>query len=241
MAGIPAAQAVEGLRALSRQMREDVFNIAYRAKSGHLGSAFSVIDLLVCLYFHHLRLKPEKPDDPDRDRFILSKGHGCSALYAVLAERGFFQKDDLATCTKDGNRFPGHPSSTLTPGVEASTGSLGHGLGVGVGMALAAKLDERPSRTVGMVSDGECDEGSTWEAMLAASQWKLSLLTCIVDYNKIQSFGRVSDVMELEPFADKWRAFGWHVLEADGHDHQAMLSAIAVADSEQDRPSVIIA
>ncbi|OGJ58119.1 transketolase [Candidatus Peribacteria bacterium RIFCSPLOWO2_12_FULL_55_15] len=241
MAGIPAAQAVEGLRALSRQMREDVFTIAYRAKSGHLGSAFSVIDLLVCLYFHHLRLKPEKPDDPDRDRFILSKGHGCSALYAVLAERGFFPKDDLATCTKDGNRFPGHPSSTLTPGVEASTGSLGHGLGVGVGMALAAKLDERPSRTVVMVSDGECDEGSTWEAMLAASHWKLGGLTCIIDYNKIQSFGRVSEIMELEPFADKWRAFGWHVQEIDGHDHEQILASLAATSLAGSRPHAIIA
>lgn len=229
------------LEAKSRTLRRETFTMVHRAKSGHLGSAFSIVDILVVLYFHRLKIDPANPQDPDRDRFILSKGHGCSAFYVTLAHRGFFSMEVLATYMQDGSTLAGHPSSCMVPGVEASTGSLGHGLGIGLGMALAAKRDGRPFRTFVLISDGECDEGSTWEAILAAPQWQLSSLTCIVDYNKIQSFGRVSDVMELEPFADKWRAFGWHVLEADGHDHEAMLSAIAAADQETKRPSVIIA
>ena len=139
----------------------------------------------------------------------------------------------LKTYIQDGSMLAGHPSSQMVPGVEGSTGSLGHGLGIGAGMALVAQRDEKTYRTFVVLSDGECDEGSTWEGILAASQWKLAQLTCIVDYNKIQSFGRVSEEMELEPFADKWRAFGWNVLEADGHDHQALLTAIAAADKEK--------
>lgn len=233
--------SLEELREKSRVLRQDIFTMAHRAKSGHLGSAFSIVDILVTLYFHRLRIDPGNPAHPERDRFILSKGHGCAALYVALAHRGFFPMDVLATYIQDGGTLAGHPSSRMVPGVEASTGSLGHGLSMGVGMALAAKRDGKAYRTFVLVSDGECDEGSTWEAVLVASHWKLSSLSCIVDYNKIQSFGRVRDVMELEPFADKWRAFGWHVQETDGHDHAALLSAVAAADGERERPSVIIA
>ena len=233
--------SIADLQEKSRLLRTDIFTMAHRAKSGHLGSAFSIVDILAVLYFHRLKIDPAHPSDPARDRFILSKGHGCSALYVTLAHRGFFPPELLKTYIQDGSTLAGHPSSQLVPGVEASTGSLGHGLGIGLGMALSAKRDGKNYRTFVVLSDGECDEGSTWEAMLAASQWKLSLLTFIVDYNKIQSFGRVSEVMELEPFADKWRAFGWNVLEADGHDHANLLAAIAAADQEKERPSVIIA
>ncbi len=233
--------SVAGLQEKSRVLRRDIFTMAHRAKSGHLGSAFSIVDILAVLYFHRLKIDPAHPRDPDRDRLILSKGHGCSALYVALAHRGFFPTELLTTYLQDGGTLAGHPSSRMVPGVEASTGSLGHGLGIGVGMALAAKRDAKHHRTFVVLSDGECDEGSVWEAILAASHWKLSLLTCIVDYNKIQSFGRVSDVLELEPFAEKWRAFGWHVQETDGHDHAAMLGAVAAADKETERPSVIIA
>src|SRR3989344_4049766 len=233
--------SVADLKEKSRILRRDIFTMAHRAKSGHLGSAFSIVDILTVLYFHRLQIDPAHPLDSDRDRFILSKGHGCSALYVTLAHRGFFPMELLKTYIQDGSTLAGHPSSHMVPGVEASTGSLGHGLGIGAGMALAAQRDEKNYRTFVVLSDGECDEGSTWEGILAASQWKLAQLTCIVDYNKIQSFGRVSEVMELEPFADKWRAFGWNVLEADGHDHQALLTAIAAADKEKERPSVIIA
>lgn len=229
------------LQEKSRILRRAIFTMAHRARSGHLGSAFSIVDILTILYFHRLAIDPAHPQDPDRDRFILSKGHGCAALYVALAHRGFFPMELLITYLQDGSTLAGHPSSRMVPGVEASTGSLGHGLSMGVGMALAAKRDGKAYRTFVLISDGECDEGSTWEATLAASHWRLSSLTCIVDYNKIQSFGRVRDVMELEPFADKWRAFGWNVQEADGHDPAAMLGAIAAADKEKERPSVIIA
>lgn len=236
-----AAFSPAELRGKSRAIRQSVLTLAHAKQIGHLGSAFSIVDLLVCLYFGYLRLDPQSPRDPDRDRFILSKGHGCSSLYAVLAERGFFPKEELQTFVQDGSRLPAHPSSLLLPGVEASTGSLGHGLNIGSGMALAARMDGRDYRTVVLVSDGECDEGSTWEAALAASHWRLGSLTCIVDYNKIQSFGRVSEVMALEPFADKWRAFGWHVQEARGHAHREIQEALAQTERHPHQPSVIIA
>lgn len=241
MAEPKAAFSPVELRGKSQEVRRDVLTLAHAKQVGHLGSAFSVVDLLVCLYFGYLRLDPQRPRDPDRDRFILSKGHGCSALYAVLAERGFFPKEELQTFVQNGSRLPAHPSSLLLPGVEASTGSLGHGLSIGLGMALAARMDGGDYRTVVLVSDGECDEGSTWEAALAASHWRLGSLTCIVDYNKIQSFGRVSEVMALEPFADKWRAFGWHVQEVCGHDHREIQEALVQTEKHTNRPRVIIA
>jgi len=228
-------------KSLSTAIRRVTFEMAYRAKCGHLGPAFSIIDILAVLYFQHLRVDPMNPADPRRDRFILSKGHGCSSLYVTLGKRGFFPEKELETFTKDLSRLPGHPSSRMLPGIEASTGSLGHGLNIGLGLALAGKRDRLPYRTVVLVSDGECDEGSTWEAVLAAGHWKLPRLTCIVDYNKIQSFGRTKDVMDLEPFADKWRAFRWHVQEVNGHNHREILGALEAADSEPERPSVIIA
>lgn len=225
----------------STQIRRETFLMCHRAKCGHLGSSFSIVDLLTVLYFHHLHLNPNNPKDSQRDRFILSKGHGCASLYVTLARRGFFPKKELESFIQDGSCFAGHPSSKLVPGIEASTGSLGHGFNIGLGMALTGKRDGKTYRTVVIISDGECDEGSTWEASLAAPQWGLSRLTCIVDYNKIQSFGRTKEVMDLEPFADKWRAFGWHVQEIDGHDHRQIAEALDVADRESTKPSCIIA
>lgn len=237
---VVAGLGIPELQELSRRIRRETFSLAHRNKSGHLGSAFSLVDLLACLYFAWLRIDPKHPKDAGRDRFILSKGHGCSTLYMTLAERGFFPKEQLESFIQNGSIFAGHPSSMLVPGVEASTGSLGHGLGIGLGMALGAKRDQRATRIAVIISDGECDEGSTWEGILAAGHWKLGNLTCIVDYNKIQSFGRVSEVMELEPFADKWRAFGWHVQEVDGHDHAKILTALNNTNNG-DQPRVIIA
>ena len=231
----------EELQALQRSLRREILTMAHRSKSGHLGSALSVVDILLCVYFGHLRYDPQDVRAVDRDRCILSKGHACAAFYVVLAEAGFFPKKELETYLRDGSRLAGHPHLFSPPGTEASTGSLGHGLGLGTGMALAARLDGRDSRTVVVVSDGECDEGSLWEAALAAGSWKLSSLTCIVDCNKIQAFGRTADVLNLEPFADKWRAFGWRVLEVDGHDCAALQSALAEARQPWDRPTVIIA
>lgn len=232
---------LDELRRKSVAIRRDTMNMAHKAKSGHLGSAFSIIDLLTVLYFNFLNINPKNPTDPNRDRFILSKGHGCSALYVTLAKCGFFFESELETFTKNESRLPGHPSSKMLPGIEASTGSLGHGLSIGVGTALAAKRDGRNHRTIVIISDGECDEGAIWEAALTANHWKLNSLTCIIDYNKIQSFGRVEDVMALEPFRAKWEAFGWHVQEIDGHDHAAILCSLEATDGEKARPSLIIA
>lgn len=229
------------LATLSRQVRKAVLTMGHRSHTGHMGSALSPVDILSVLYHAFLRIDPRNPHDPNRDRFILSKGHGCSSLYATLAQRGFFPIEELETFLQDGSRFPGHPSALHVPGVELSTGSLGHGLSVGLGMALAAERDHRPTRTVVLMSDGECDEGSIWEAAMAAGNWGIGSLTCIVDHNKIQSFGRVEDVMDLAPFGDKWAAFRWHVQEVDGHDHVAILAALERAVAETMRPSVIIA
>ena len=240
--------AVRDQRELARQLareskavRRETFTMAYRSKSGHLGSAFSIVDILTVLYGHFLRIDPKNPKNPDRDRFILSKGHGCSSLYVTLARRGFFDPALLETFIQDGSHLPGHPSSMLLPGIEASTGSLGHGLGIGIGMALAGKRDSKTYRTVAILSDGECDEGSTWEGILTAHHWQLGNLIAIVDYNKIQSFGRVSEVMELEPFAAKWQSFGWDTQEVDGHDHSALLAALERAAEDRGQPHVIIA
>lgn len=241
MVATKTALSAAELTSLSTQIRRDTMVMAHRAKSGHLGSAFSIVDVLTVLYFDYLTLDPKNPKDPERDRFILSKGHGCSTLYTTLAKRGFFPEEELTTYIQNGSRFPGHPSSLLLPGIEASTGSLGHGLSLGLGMALAAKRDKKDYRSVVIVSDGECDEGSTWEAILAAGHWETDQLTCIVDYNKIQSFGTTAEIMNLEPFADKWRAFNWHVQEVNGHNHAEIRFALQAADEEKKRPSVIIA
>lgn len=224
----------------SKHIRRETMKMVHRARSGHLGSSFSIIDILTVLYSQYLNVDPKKPDDPKRDRFILSKGHGCSALYVTLAEQGFFPTEQLETYMQDGSTFAGHPCSDLVPGIEVSTGSLGHGLPIGSGMALAAKRDSQSYRTVVLISDGECDEGTTWEAALAANQWGLGNLTCIIDYNKIQSFGRVSEVMELEPLGAKWEAFGWNVQEVNGHNHQQIIQALE-QDSDSNTPRVIIA
>ena len=197
-------------------------------------------DLLAVLYGSVLRVDPARPQDPHRDRFVLSKGHACSALYAVLAERGFFPRELLDTFYLDGTSLAGHVT-TGVPGVEVSTGSLGHGLPVAAGMALALKRDDSPARVFALLSDGECDEGSTWEAALFAPHHRLDNLTVIVDFNKIQSLGTVEEVMRLEPFADKWRAFGWHVREIDGHDLAAVEATLTALPFESGRPSCVIA
>ena len=228
------------LREVCRALRLTVLDMVSRARSSHIGTAYSMIELLAVLYWRALRVRPAEPTWPDRDRFILSKGHGCAALYAVLAERGFFPRDWLATFYQNGTRLAGHATSTV-PGVDLSTGSLGHGLSVATGMALAAKRDGLAHRIFAMLSDGECDEGSTWEPVLFAPHHRLDNLVAIVDYNKIQSLGTVKEVLDLEPFADKWRACGWHVREIDGHDVQAAEKAFATVPFEAGRPSCVMA
>jgi len=197
-------------------------------------------ELLAVLYGKALRVDPKNPQWAERDRFILSKGHGCAGLYAVLAETGFFPIEELDTFYLNGTRLAGHATTTV-PGVEVSTGSLGHGLSVGAGMALAAKRDGQSHRVVVMLSDGECDEGSIWEAVLFAPQHQLDNLVVIVDYNKIQSLGTVKEVMDLDPFAEKWGAFRWAVREIDGHDVDQVSAALDAVPFESGRPSCIIA
>lgn len=228
------------LAPLAKQIRIDALKMIYRARSAHVGGAFSMADLLAVLYGEALRIDPAQPDDPTRDRFVLSKGHACSSLYAVLAARGFFPRELLDTFYQDGTTLAGHVT-TGVPGVELSTGSLGHGLPVSVGMALALKRDGNPARVFTMLSDGECDEGSNWEAILFAPHHRLDNLTVIVDYNKIQSLGTVTEVMALEPFADKWRAFGWSVREIDGHDLSQISATLGAVPFETGRPSCVIA
>jgi transketolase len=197
-------------------------------------------DILAVLYSGILRLRPDEPGWSDRDRLVVSKGHGAAAVYAVLAERGYFARELLDTYCMDGSALAGHISHQV-PGVEFSTGSLGHGLSLGCGIALAGRRASHPFRSFVLLSDGECDEGSIWEAALFASHHRLENLTAIVDYNKIQSFGRVEDVLALEPFAAKWRAFGWQALEIDGHDHDALKQSLGSLPAVAGKPTVLIA
>ena len=212
-----------------------------RAKSSHIGSSFSMVELLVVLYGGVLRVRPNEPQWDARDRFILSKGHACAALYAVLAEKGFFPLTWLDDFYLDGAHLAGHSTHTGVPGIEMSSGSLGHGLSVACGMALADKRDGNKRRVFALLSDGECDEGSTWEAVLFAPQHKLDNLVAIVDYNKIQSLGTVKEVLDLEPLAAKWRACGWGVREIDGHDLGAIERTLTKVPFERGKPSCVIA
>jgi transketolase len=206
-----------------------------------VGSALSVADIVGVLYAGVLRIDPGDPGHGDRDRFILSKGHATAALYAALAARGFFPREWLWEFGKTGGRLPIHPEKMLTPGVDFSTGSLGHGLGVGSGMALGLATSGSDARVYVVLSDGECNEGSTWEAAMFAGHHKLRNLTAIVDYNGLQALGRVSDVLDLEPFADKWRAFGWNVIGVNGNDIGELHAALGPGRKESDRPTAIIA
>ena len=226
---------------LARRIRVHCVKMTGRANASHIGSALSTADVLAVLYGKFLHFDPERPDWPNRDRFILSKGHACTGLYAVLAETGYIPVADLVSFCQNGSRLAGHATNKNVPGVEISSGSLGHGLSMSTGMALAAKRDGAAHKIYCMVSDGECDEGSTWEAALFAPHHKLDNLVVIVDYNKIQSLGRVEDVIDLKPLAQKWQAFGWGIREIDGHDLDAIDQAFAAIPFEDGKPSCVIA
>ncbi len=226
---------------LAKAIRSHALRMVHKANASHIGTSLSMADILAVLYGSVLRVDPARPDWSDRDRFILSKGHGAAAVYAVLAEQGFFPLEWLDTYCQDGTKLAGHITSHGVPGVEVSTGSLGHGLSIGCGMALAGKRDRKPYRVFVMLSDGECDEGSTWEAVLFAPHHRLDNLIAIVDYNKIQSFGTVKEVLDLEPLTDKWRAFRWAVREIDGHNYEQLEDALTSTPFEPDKPSVVIA
>ncbi len=207
----------------------------------HFGATMSLMEILRVLYDDVLRIDPQAPKDPNRDRCILSKGHGCLALYAVLADKGFFPAGEIATFCKLDSRLPGHPEAGSLPGIEASTGALGHGLSIGLGMALAARMQRRQSRVFVVMGDGELNEGSVWEAALSAAKHGLDNLVAVVDYNKLQSYGPIERVQPLEPLADKWRAFGFQVAEADGHDVADLRTAFARLPLKAGSPSVLIA
>jgi len=226
---------------LSHRIRKHALEMTSRGKSSHIGSILSIADILGVLYSEVLNVDPKNPTDPNRDRLILSKGHGGAGIYAALAESGFFDPSQLAQYCQNGSIFSGHVSHRGVDGVEISTGSLGHGLGIGAGMALAARRDGKSWRVFVIMSDGECDEGSVWEAILFAGHHHLSGLIAIVDYNKIQSLAPVAETLTLEPFADKWRAFGWAVREVDGHNHVALLEAFSGLPDESGCPRVVIA
>jgi transketolase len=225
---------------LARRIRCHVVRMTHFAKSSHLGSCFSLAEILAVLYAKVLKVDPTQAGWPDRDRLVISKGHASAALYAVLAESGFFPVNWLATFYQDGGRLPGHVTYGV-PGVEVSTGALGHGLPIACGMALAAKRDALTHRVFTIISDGECDEGSTWEAALFAPHHKLDNLIVVVDYNKIQSLGSVNEVLALDPLAGKWSAFGWHVVEVDGHNSRELESTFAGIPFQSGRPSCIVA
>lgn len=228
-------------RALARRIRLHVVRMTSAGGSSHVASALSMADILAVLYGEVLRLDPAQPRWAERDRVILSKGHAGAGMYAALAERGFFPVEKLRTHYQDGSDLSGHVSHKGIPGVELSTGSLGHGLSVATGMAVACKAEGRPNRVFAILSDGECDEGSNWEAVLFAAHHALDNLVTVIDYNKIQSLDSVANTLGLEPFADKWRAFGWHVLEVDGHDHAALRSALDGTSTAPGRPTVVLA
>ncbi|HTU65166.1 MAG TPA: transketolase [Steroidobacteraceae bacterium] len=225
---------------LARRIRKHALRMTSQGGSSHIGAVLSMADIVAVLYAHVLDYKTDEPRWANRDRFILSKGHAGAGIYAALAESGFFPVEKLDTHYRDGSLLSGHVSHKGIPGVEFSTGSLGHGLPVGAGMAFGAKLDERAHRVYVLLSDGECDEGSNWEAILFAAHHQLGNLVAVVDYNKIQSLAPVADTIALEPFVDKWRAFNWEVREVDGHDH-AQLRAVLDAPSESGKPVCVLA
>lgn len=227
-------------KVLATRIRAHALRMVHRAGSAHIGSCLSIADLLAVLYAGVLKLDPAQPHWPKRDRFILSKGHAAAALYAALAEKGFFSMEWLDNYCQDNSHLAGHVTWDV-PGVEVSTGSLGHGLPIGCGMALAGKRDNQTYRVFVLMSDGECDEGSTWEAALFAPHHQLDNLIAIVDYNKIQSFGTTKEVLGLDPLAEKWRTFGWSVEEINGHDLGQIEDLLLSIPFQRGQPSCIVA
>lgn len=234
-------EEIEKLEKKANVIRKHIIKAIYTAGSGHPGGSLSAADIITALYFNVMNVDPKKPHWEERDRFVLSKGHAAPALYAALAERGFFPVKELLTLRKIGSRLQGHPDMRKLPGIEASTGSEGQGLSVGIGMALAAKLNRKLYRIYVMIGDGENDCGQIWEAAMSSSHFKLDNLTAILDRNNLQLDGQTEQIMSLEPIADKWKAFGWHVIEINGHDFKEILSALHSAKQIKGKPTIIIA
>jgi transketolase len=247
-------ELVRDLSAKAQAFRIQVLDMVYNAQTGHLGGALSIAEVLTCLYFHHLSIDPARPDWPERDRLLFSKGHACAMLYTVMAHRGFFPVEELSTFRQLDSRLQGHPDRVKLPGIEVCAGPLGHGIAVGAGMALAQKMAgskpssfsapsgrAAPARVYTILGDGEINAGVIWEGAMTAAKYRLGNLTAILDYNGTQQTGATADVMSTEPIADKWLSFGWHVQEIHGHNVAEVLDALDRADEVHARPSIIIA
>jgi transketolase len=239
--GYRSEELIAQLSAIAMDLRRTVVEMIFRAQSGHPGGSLSAVEIVTALLFHQMKLDPKCPDWPERDRFILSKGHAAPLLYAALAARGFFPRDELATLRQLDSRLQGHPDRLKTPGVEMTSGALGHGVSIGAGLALAARMDGRSYRTYVLMGDGEIQAGVVWEGAMLAAKYQLHSLTGIVDYNDVQLDGFVHDIMPLEPMLDKWRSFGWHAVELDGHNMRQVLEALDEVLNIHDRPTVLIA
>lgn len=243
----PEASSPSGLASLSsleqiaKGIRRHIITMLAKAGSGHAGGSLSAVEIVTALYFCILRHDPSRPQWAERDWFILSKGHAAPLLYAVLAERGYFPKEELATLRKLDSRLQGHTDRTATPGVEMSAGALGQGLSFGIGVALAARLDQKDYRVYVLLGDGECDEGQVWEAAMAAAHFKVDNLVAVVDHNELQLDGWNRQIMNLEPLGEKWHSFGWHVIEIDGHNFAQILNALKEAKQIKGQPTVIVA
>lgn len=231
----------EALCAKAREIRKHVVRMVGAASSGHPGGSLSAADIVTVLYFNEMNIRPDDPKWPDRDRFVLSKGHAAPVLYAALAEAGYFPAEELVTLRRIDSHLQGHPSIRSTPGVEMSTGSLGQGLSAACGMAIAAKLDGAAWRVYALLGDGELEEGQIWEAVMTAAHRRLDNLTAFVDANGLQIDGPVADIKSMERIGDRFAAFGWHVVEIDGHDIPAIMAALAEARNTQGRPTVVVA
>ena len=228
------------LKRLANNVRVGIIEGVYNAGCGHPGGSLSIADILTYLYFEEMNIDPKNPKLESRDRFVLSKGHCAPALYATLAVKGFFPEEDLFTFRKVDSYLEGHPNMTYVPGVDMSTGSLGQGISTAVGMALAGKIDKKDYRVYSILGDGEIEEGQVWEAAMAAAHYKLDNLTAFVDYNGLQIDGNITDVMNPEPIADKFAAFGWNVITVDGHDHEQIKNAIETAKTVKGKPTMVV-
>jgi transketolase len=232
---------IQNIQARANRVRLDVLDMVYRRQAGHCGGSFSCAEILACLYFHQLNIKPSRPDWEERDRFILSKGHAASALYSILSQRGFFPAADLETWGHLDSHLQGHPDRIKTPGVDMSSGFLGHGISIGVGLSLAQRLGETRFHTYVLASEGDMQSGVAWEGAMTAAKYRVTEMTVIMDYNNVQLDGSGNDIMPLEPIIDKWQAFGFQVLEINGHNIRQILDALDTALEIHSKPVVILA